>query len=178
MWHRTNSFHKSRVCNHIELITLTGKKKCDKTISPLTILVILLLLLFFCIYLNLSISCFFFSSVWFVLVMRICGYRKTTNCYSSIEEIQKDWRSSVINNLVWASLPDDEWNFQADSLWSGNLNSTWEQQSPNMLVLTGLGGTGGMNFLYRDLDLSTSTTGSLISTGSCFTGMGISFSVR
>lgn len=44
--------------------------------------------------------------------------------------------------------------------------------------LTGLGGTGGRNFLYRDLNLSTSTTGSLISTGSCLTGMGISFSAN
>lgn len=42
------------------------------------------------------------------------------------------------------------------------------------LKLTGLGGTGGMNFLYRDLDLSASIIDSLNSTGSCFTGMGIS----
>lgn len=50
--------------------------------------------------------------------------------------------------------------------------------SATVFSLTGLGETGGMNFLYRDLNLSTSTTGSLISTGSCLTGMGISFSAK
>lgn len=45
-------------------------------------------------------------------------------------------------------------------------------------TLTGLGRTGGTNFLYRDLNLSASATGSLSSTGSCFTRTGISFSAE
>lgn len=44
-------------------------------------------------------------------------------------------------------------------------------------VLTGLGGTGG-SILYRGLNLSASIIGSLNSTGSCFTGTGISLSAR
>lgn len=47
-----------------------------------------------------------------------------------------------------------------------------------VIRLTGLGRMGGMNFLYRDLNLSASIVGSLNSTGSCFTRIGISFSGR